>query len=118
MESSTFGLLSYVLNASVLQHEIAVSNLANSHTENHIPRTLDWERVLSDIESRYRAGELSHDSARPLESYVDVGMPGDAIKMETLVSEMLKNNLRQQAVITVFNRLHAIERLAISGRSS
>ena len=123
LSSATGDLVKAVLDVSLIRHRIIANNIANQNTQGFVPQQVNFESILASElsnknsisdDAQLREG-LAHSGMSIEDRAVNMigGKPEKALDIE--MSDMVKNALRYQALITGLGKLSSINHMAITG---
>lgn len=120
LESITKDMAVASLDALLLRHRVIAANIANHASEGFRPMRLEFESFLEPIRQAVQAGAGDGDVRKLLEDaraqVAVVEAPGDGtVRLDEEMTELAKNTLQYQALLTAIGKLGALKRLAITG---
>lgn len=120
--SITKDLAMLALDGFSMRHQAIASNIANRDTPGYQRLTVSFEDQLAAISGARNAG-ASDDDLRALMSQAAAGLKiassGDMeVRLDQEMSDLSRNTLQYQALITALGHMGSITRSAVSGGQS
>ncbi len=118
LTDSTMRAVEFALQGIQRRSQVTAQNLSNLNTPNYISRRVDFESALRSAMEADGTDEAFDEAAGVLEANA-MGMPdahGTTVHLETEMTEMIKTNLLQDAMVNAYNFKLGVLRSAIGRR--
>lgn len=124
-ESGTVDLVKLSLDVASMRQQVLSNNIANWRSEGYTPARVNFEQQLTALQSQVRSGYVADASVaeqvQNLQPYVENDPSAvrtaadDPLALDAEVSEMAKNVLHYQALLTALGKRGSLLKLAING---
>lgn len=120
VDGLTKQLVTASLDALLLRHRVIATNIANQASEGYQPLRVEFEKHLEPLRQAMAGGatdEQLHRLLQEAKARVELApAPGDGVvRLDEEMTELAKNTLHYQALLTAMGKLGALKRLAITG---
>lgn len=119
----TTQLVSLALNASLARHTAIATNIANANNEGYQPLHVTFDQQLALVQSRLVDPRYDASTLRLIDSLKRAAVPTEdpsapAVQIDAESAKMVQNAIQYESLLTAYNKMLAVTRMAISGGRS